>query len=256
MDNPAERKGAKKHRLREKRATAHISTAARDAATLNLSNPPATDPSATTNIDTNSFDSISTATLGTSENITPWDSSSDTRQEAGNYYLKQQLRTAPIAVYAIVEPNTATHISIPNPMQNPATSSASAYDDMDSIEKIDAELARMERDWAENRAGPFPEGVRNAFEDLRAEQAKQDTKSAQAENDIRHVTTTAAISTTTIPAPASTAIPATTTTTATDSKSAITKIEQQGDEEPEVRREEEGNGVEKADRASKRKTER
>ena len=58
--------------------------------------------------------------------------------------------------------------------------------------------------------------------------------SAQAVNNVQHVTTTAAIPTTTIPAPTSTATPTTTTATAMDSNSAMMKIEQQGDKEPGV----------------------
>ena len=88
-----------------------------------------------------------------------WNIWSDVCQIAENHYYKQLYRTAPITIYAIVKPNTATPIPIPNPTQNPATSSTGAYDDMDSIEKINAELAHMERDWAKTRAGPFPEGV-------------------------------------------------------------------------------------------------
>jgi hypothetical protein len=73
--------------------------------------------------------------------------------------------------------------------------------------------------------------------------------------DVQHVTTT----TTTISAPINTATPAiheTTTTTTMDSNSAITKIEQRYKEEPEVRREKEGKGVEKEDRVSKRENKR
>jgi hypothetical protein len=155
-----------------------------------------------------------------------WDLWGDVRQAADNYYYKKLFST-PITTNAIVEPNAATHSPVPDPTQNPAMSSASADDDMDSVEKIDAELARMERDWAETRSGPFPEGVRNAFEDLRAEQAKLDTEAARSANDVRHVTaaaTTATItapanaattSTAIIPAPTDTATPAIYETTTT-----------------------------------------
>ena len=183
----------------------------------------------------------------------PWNIWTDLHQEAENYYCKQLFRTAPIAVHAIVEPNATADIAFTIPTStatDPATSSTLTDDDMDTVEKIEAKLAHMERDWAETRSGPFPEGVRNTFEDLRAEQVKQDLKAAQATNDIRHVTTTAAI---TIPASANTATPAIYITTATNSNSAIMKIEQQGNSKV---REEEENGVEKGDRGSKRKTER
>jgi hypothetical protein len=64
--------------------------------------------------------------------------------------------------------------------------------------------------------------------------------------DVRHVT----------PVPARSAVELTTTTTAADLNSAITEIEQQDEEEPGVRRVEDGKGVEKEDGASKRETER
>jgi hypothetical protein len=69
MDTPADRKAAKKCRLREKRAAAHKPTAADDAATLSLSNSPAIDLSTMTSTDTDN--SISAATLSTSKDITP-----------------------------------------------------------------------------------------------------------------------------------------------------------------------------------------
>ena len=79
-----------------------------------------------------------------------WNIWSDVHQVAEIFYYKQLYCTALIAIYAIVEPNAATPIPIPDPTQNPATSSASADDDMDSIEKIDTKLARMEQDWAKS----------------------------------------------------------------------------------------------------------
>ena len=96
-----------------------------------------------------------------SETATPqplWNIWSDIHQVAEIFYYKLY-HTAPIAVYAIVKPNTATPIPIPNPTQNPTTSSASADDDMDSIEKIDAKPAHMEQDWAKLQLGPFSKGV-------------------------------------------------------------------------------------------------
>jgi len=106
---------------------------------------------------------------------------------------------------------------------------------MDTVEKIDAKLARMEEYWAESRSEPFPKGVRNAIADLRASFDKQDTETIPADT-----ATTAIYETTT-----------TTATTADDSNSAVTRIEQQYNKEPEVRREEERKRVEKEDRASK-----
>jgi hypothetical protein len=93
---------------------------------------------------------------------------------------------------------------------------------MDRVEKIDAKLARMEY-WAESRSEPFPEGVRNAIADLRASFDKQDTETIPADT-----ATTAIYETTT-----------TTAATADDSNSAVTRIKQQYNKEPEVRRERE-----------------
>ena len=168
MDNPAAKKAAKKRRLREKRAAAHIPTPADDTATLNSI---AIDPSAAKSTNTDHFGhSVSTATLNTSENVTPtpslppvtpWDSLSDTCQEAGNYYLKQQPRTAPIAVYVIVEPPTT-----------------SARDDGDTVEQVDARLLRMEQYWAESRSSPFPKSIRSAVADLRLAVERRETEAA------------------------------------------------------------------------------
>ena len=96
-----------------------------------------------------------------------WNIWSDLRQTAENYYHKQLFRTAPIAVYAIVEPTTATS---PTPTE----------DDMNTVKKVDAELLRMEKNWAETRSGPFPEGIRNAIADLRAALEKPDSETEPA----------------------------------------------------------------------------
>ena len=177
MDTPANRKAAKKRRLREKRATAHKPTAADDAATSSLSNSPAIDLSTTTSTDTDN--SISTATLSASEDVTPaplqppeplWDSLSDTHREVENYYCKQLLRTAPIAAYLIVEPPEYTETVTP-PAQ-------SARDNGDTVEQVDAKLLRMEQHWAESRSSPFPESIRSAIADLRLAVERKETEAA------------------------------------------------------------------------------
>jgi hypothetical protein len=177
MDTPANRKAAKKRRLREKRAAAHKPTAADDAATSSLSNSPAIDLSTTTSTDTDN--SISAATLSASEDVTPaplqppeplWDSLSDTHREAENYYCKQLLRTAPIATYLIVEPPEYTETVTP-PAQ-------SARDNGDTVEQVDAKLLRMEQHWAESRSSPFPESIRSAIADLRLAVERKETEAA------------------------------------------------------------------------------
>jgi len=122
-----------------------------------------------------------TATPSVSENatITPFpvpapNSSINVRQETDNYYCKLQLRTAPIAVCAIVEPTAATNIPTPT-HTDPATVPAwLANDDCDTVAKVEARLLRMEQYWAESRTGPFPESVRNAIAELRASFEKRD----------------------------------------------------------------------------------
>ena len=137
-----------------------------------------------------------------------WNIWSDLRQTAENYYHKQLFRTAPIAVYAIVEPTTATS---PTPTE----------DDMNTVEKVDAELLRMEKNWAETRSGPFPEGIRNAMADLRAALEKPDSETEPASeqfesaNDVRHVTAAAITTTITAPANAATTTTIPTPVTAT-----------------------------------------
>jgi len=74
----------------------------------------------------------------------------DLCQEAENNYLKQQLRTAPIAVYTIVEPTAATTIP-PTTQTDAATVPAwLADDDCDTVAKVKARLLGMEQNWAES----------------------------------------------------------------------------------------------------------
>ena len=117
MDTPAERKAAKKCRLHEKRATAHIPTAADDTTTSTLSNSPILDSPAATSPDMDNF--VHSAMSSTSENITSatsqplWNNLSNVCQEAENYFHKQQLCTALIATYSIVEPTTTANTTAP-----------------------------------------------------------------------------------------------------------------------------------------------
>jgi hypothetical protein len=139
--------------------------------------------------------------------------------------------TTPAAAAAVTTFSTATVTAA----ENTATSSALTEDDMNTVEKVDAKLARMEEYWAESRSEPFPEGVRNAIAALKAS-LERDTEIAPASEpsdlaDVRHVTTTTAA-------------------TAANSNNTITTVEQQNNEELGVRREEE-KGVEKEDGACK-----
>ena len=126
----ASKKAAKKCRLREKRAAAHSPTAADE-----------------------------TTTSSTSENLTSaplqptlplWDSLSNVRQEAENYFHKQQLRTAPITTYPIVEPTTTTNRSTPKYTETVTLPAQPARDNGDTVEQVDAKLLRMEQYWAES----------------------------------------------------------------------------------------------------------
>ena len=130
MDTPADKKAAKKCCLREKRAAAHL--------------PTLTDE---------------TATSSTSKNITSapsqpalllWDSLSNVCQEAGNHFHKQQLRTAPITIYPIVEPTTTANQSAPEYTETITLPAQLARDNGDTVEQVDAKLLRMEQYWAES----------------------------------------------------------------------------------------------------------
>ena len=97
------------------------------------------------------------------------------QQEATNHYGSYPAPTR------VTEPPTAT---LPAPTE----------EDMNTVRKIDAQLAYMEQNWAETQSGPFPEGIRNAIADLRASLEKRDTDAAPASEppdlagDVRNVT--------------------------------------------------------------------
>jgi hypothetical protein len=100
------------------------------------------------------------------------------------------------AVNTSTTTTTTTTTSLAAATDNPATSSALTEEDMNTVEKVDAKLARMEEYWAESRSEPFPEGVRNAIAALRASLEEQDTETTPTSElsdlavDVRHVTTT------------------------------------------------------------------
>ena len=299
MDTPAERKAAKKRRLREKRAAANLPTPVTIAdmnplaITAPNENLTATDIAEHSERPNKAIEDLwrlvakraarkawqneyvreqrrlrADAELATPFNANPasepnpvesetakpqplWDIWSDVRQVTEHYYYKKLFRAAPIAVHAIVEPNATSNIAAPAVLATvPIWLS---YDGCDTVTQVEAKLLQMEQYWAESRSEPFPESIRNAIASLRTSFGKRDVETAPASeqsdltSDIRYASTTTAIS-----AHANTATPAIYITTATNSNSAITKIEQQEDSKV---REEEGNGAENGDRASKRKTE-
>jgi hypothetical protein len=99
------------------------------------------------------------------------------------------------------------------PIYTNPTIFALTEENMNTVEKIDAQLARMEQNWAQTRSGPFPERAQNAIARLRASLEEQDTETIPLSQpapavDVRHVSTT-----TSLPTPANTATPTTTTTT-------------------------------------------
>jgi hypothetical protein len=158
MDTPADRKATKKCRLREKRAAAHLPTPIDE-----------------------------TATSSTSKNITSalsqpalplWDSLSNVRQEAENYFHKQQLRTARIAIYLIVEPTTTANQTAPEYTETVTLPAQSARDNGDTVEQVDAKLLRMEQCWAESRSSLFPESIRSAIAVLRLAVERKETEAA------------------------------------------------------------------------------
>ena len=63
--------------------------------------------------------------------------------------------TTPAAAAAVTTCSTATVTAT----KNTAMSSAPTEEDMNTVEKVDAQLARMEQNWAEMRSGSFPEGI-------------------------------------------------------------------------------------------------
>ena len=159
------------------------------------------------------------------------------------------------------------------PAYTKPTISALTEENMNTVEKIDAQLARMEQNWAKTRSGPFPERTRNTIVKLRASLEEPDTETVPPSHpadpaiDVRHVSTT----TTSLSAPAYTATPTTTTTdsntaasteTTTVAMAATVKLhrttqddseEHEGSEE--TRRDEIGEGNKETRSAKEKRTE-
>ena len=58
----------------------------------------------------------------------------------------------------IAKPTATAPTAVPTCSNtNPAASSTLTEEDMNMVEKIDAQLTRMELNWAQTRSGPFPE---------------------------------------------------------------------------------------------------
>ena len=127
---------------------------------------------------------VHSATSSASENVTsatsqPLWNNFNVRQEAENYFHKQQLCTAPIATYSIVEPTTtANPTTAPEYIETVTLPAQSARDDGNTVEQVDARLLRMEQYWAESRASPFPESIRSAIANLRLAVERRDTDAA------------------------------------------------------------------------------
>ena len=125
----------------------------------------------------------------------------------------------------IVKPTATAPTAVPTcSNKNPATSSTLTEEDMNTVEKIDAQLARMELNWAQTRSGPFPERARKAIAKLRASLETETAPASEPPNlavDVRHVTTA-------ISAPADTAAATiyqtTITTTPAHNTTSITAI--------------------------------
>jgi hypothetical protein len=86
----------------------------------------------------------------THEDIVPtplsWPSHLPALNSTEYYFHKQQLCTALITVYTVVEPSTVMSL-------------APTEDNMNMVEKIDTQLTCMEQDWAKTQSGPFPKGI-------------------------------------------------------------------------------------------------
>jgi hypothetical protein len=88
---------------------------------------------------------------------------SDARQVAENYYIKHLFCTAPITVYAIVEPTAATNNPLTMQTDTATVLAWLANDHCNTVAKVEARLLRMEWNWAESQMGLFPESVQNAI---------------------------------------------------------------------------------------------
>lgn len=202
MDTPAEQKAVKKHHLREKCAAANSPT----PVTIPDMNPPTIiapnasdttttvmDNSACPNKDIEDLWRLvaqraakkawqcnyieeqmrlkAAAMQSTYKDIVPTPLSQPSHLPAPNstenYFHKQQLCTAPIAVNMIIEPLV------------PTSSALRITNDDNTVKKVDPKLLRMEQYWAPFRSGPFPEGIQNSVAELRAVVEKEEAEAAQ-----------------------------------------------------------------------------
>ena len=110
-------------------------------------------------------------------------------RKAAKNIRKREEHLAAIAATTTTTSRTATN-------KNPAALLALTEEDLNTTEKIDTQLARMELNWAQTRSGPFPERVRSALAKLRASLEELDTETispsrpADPAVDVRHVSTT------------------------------------------------------------------
>ena len=80
--------------------------------------------------------------------------------------------TSPIANSIGNSTTTATSPTVTN--RNPTISSTLTEEDLNTVEKIDAQLTHMEQNWAKTQSNPFPECAQNAIAKLRASLEEQD----------------------------------------------------------------------------------
>ena len=158
MDTSLSKNAAKKCRLREKRAAVHSPKAADETTTSSTS------------------ENLISAPLQPA--LPLWDSLSNVRQEAENYFHKQQLHAAPIATYPIVEPTTTANQPAPEYTETVTLPAQPVRDNGDTVEQVDAKLLRMEQHWAESRSSPFPESIRSAIVELRLAVERRETEAA------------------------------------------------------------------------------
>jgi hypothetical protein len=158
------------------------------------------------------------------------------------------------------------------PTYTKPTTSTLMEDDMNTVEKVDMQLACMEQNLAKTRSSPFPERARNAIVKLRASLEELDTETISPSQptdpavDVHHISTT-----TSLPTPANTATTTTTTTTTSTPAASVSTapgLEQRStklpdnevnerrtegeEDERQQRREEKGKRVEKEAGTSER----
>ena len=86
----------------------------------------------------------------------------------------KRVATSPIANSIGNTANTTTFPAATN--KNLAALPALTEEDLNTVEKIDAQLAHMEQNWAQTQSGPFPERAQNAIVRLRASLEEQHTE--------------------------------------------------------------------------------